>query len=250
MDSSQTSFQDLPAELRLMVYSNISPPLTSHLAFALKGLMMSCTTIKAEMEHAVVCNMIKYLDEMKEAWSAAYGTTLRTSTPASVLDVKKGVTVSIPNSFFRLQGQHSMVGPWFPRPLLHLIPLHVDNITVEIYEDEPGTVPLDTKKTLKLHISLENLLGTNESIPLEDGTWFEIPRERLCADSLTVAGNRAFSLWHAIYHGDELHGYWAIDKEDVLLAGAKTWHRLSGARVSRFSEMAERKYARDLPDRH
>ncbi|KAL5386418.1 hypothetical protein DPSP01_004143 [Paraphaeosphaeria sporulosa] len=66
MDHSRTRFLDLVAEIRVMVYSHISPPLTDHLDFAMKGLMLSYNRIKAEMEDAMVENMNKYLDEMKE----------------------------------------------------------------------------------------------------------------------------------------------------------------------------------------
>lgn len=105
--SEKTGFQDLPTELRLMVYANISPPLTGHMTHSLKGFMLSSKAIKHELEHTVVGNMVKYLNEMKKEWNQTYGSNLMVSTPHSALDVKEGchrihslVLLQRPRSYF------------------------------------------------------------------------------------------------------------------------------------------------------
>ncbi|KAF2448468.1 hypothetical protein P171DRAFT_213343 [Karstenula rhodostoma CBS 690.94] len=224
MDRPKTGFQDFPVEIRLMVYSHISPPLTSYLDYALKGLMLSCKETKTEMEHVIVANMKKYLDEMKKEWTETYGTTLRVSTPTTVLEVKQGITVTIPGSFFWLGSQNSPGKPPFPRPLLRLLPLHVDNITLKA-----GRNPLKYG-LLDFHSHIQELLHPR-SEPGDDPQ-FGVPPQPLCADSLTMKGIWGnFGARDACF-GTETHSYWHVKREGDTEASRnggvrKTWHRLS-----------------------
>lgn len=232
MDSSRTGFQDLPAEMRLEVYSNISPPLTEHLAVATKGLMLSCQQVHAEMEDAIVRKMNKYLDEMKDEWYKTYGTTLEVSRPTTPLEVKKGITVTIPRDFMRVSPDRLNM---FPVPLLRLLPLHVENITLKAER-----IPRAYHAIGAVHVEfpaigfveeLYSVLGIHKFLLLDNGKPHAVRGDGfLCADSLTIEGAWAQEGRRENLRPGEGDDWWFEQRTDADAAtGAevrKTWHRL------------------------
>ncbi|KAL5414029.1 hypothetical protein PMIN04_009187 [Paraphaeosphaeria minitans] len=279
MDHSKTVFLDLAVEVGLMVYSHISLPLTDHLGFVMKSLMLSCKKIKAEMEQAIIENIQMYLDGMKKEWTETYGTTLHVSTPATVLEVKKGITVTIPGSFFVSDEDRGDPRKRFPTSLLRILPLHVDNIMLKVGRDVPdGWTESAATGFVK---DIYGILGIEKTLKLDNGEQRGVSDGCLCADSLTVDGNLAYGGWRQALRRDEEDDYWFEKREEgnstMGSDAQKTWHRLcefgwmleaddepSSQDLSTYSirwdwllhhdddlhAQIEESYDRDLPTRH
>lgn len=175
------------------------------------------------------------------------------------LTSKKGVTVSIPWSYFR-DPDHT-----FPHPLLRLIPLHLDNVIVNLYEDEPGRT-----SQWELHVKdrfldgLAYLLGLGFRYSSMAGRLIDIGnilhtddgntvqgRNPLCADSVTLP------FWGTCGGGCEGERepggiYWRVQThvDANWHVTGKTWHRMHVTQSPRNRKLVVVTHARDLPSRH
>jgi hypothetical protein len=131
--------QGLPAELRLKVYSNMSPPFDLHIGEN-RGILMANRLFKSEVEAEWIRNMGRFLQSVMDAWSTKYASPLRIDLPTTIMEIKH-VKLAIPKSTVRAE-----VFREFPAALLPLLDLHISSMTITFYEDEvfdetehPGT---------------------------------------------------------------------------------------------------------------
>ena len=209
------SLTDLSTEIRLEICSNftsIDSPVKEHID-SIKGLLLSCKTIHEELQGEILRNTNQYLSNMKEEWTLTSPTTkLLTSSPSTLTEVQKGIKISIPNTFFRdlcaaealenANGEHATKNPGLPRALVRILPLHVQHITVNTYEDDDKEASKSNITPLKEPIPINRffwefhkLLSAKDNrhtVHLDDGTNFFNMDYPLCVDSLTF--NSALTL--------------------------------------------------------
>ncbi|KAI4705890.1 hypothetical protein J4E81_000775 [Alternaria sp. BMP 2799] len=95
-DVKAASLLGLPAELRLKMYAEMSPPLNGHIA-DYQSLLLSCKKLKAEAEIEIVRNMQHFLRDVMSTWNKTYGAPLRINIPIQV-DQITHVEIGIPTS--------------------------------------------------------------------------------------------------------------------------------------------------------
>ncbi|KAF1994821.1 hypothetical protein P154DRAFT_612596 [Amniculicola lignicola CBS 123094] len=128
MTTAETKFSllDLPPELRLKVYSHISPSLDCH-PWHYQGLLLSCRQIQLEVEDEAVKSMVRYLKGVADAWDTIFTLPLGIKMPTSFANAKH-VTASISMSILK-----SGVGAKFMEPLSPLARLHLSSLTLDFH---------------------------------------------------------------------------------------------------------------------
>jgi hypothetical protein len=121
--------QGLPAELRLKIYSGMSPPFDIPIGEN-RGILMANSSFKSEVEAEWIRNMRRFLQSVLDAWSTKYASPLRIDLPTTILGIKH-VKLAIPKSVVRAE-----VFCHFPAALLPLLDLHISSMTIAFYEDE------------------------------------------------------------------------------------------------------------------
>jgi hypothetical protein len=129
-------FMDLPTELRLLVYTQISPPVTAPIADYL-GLTLVSKQIHDEFAPEAVKSMHAFLAGVKKDWYIAYGSEIHLTNPTSLTEIEV-ITVSIPLTFFASPKlQHGA----FPNALRPLLRLDIKKLTIALYDDRPKAKP-------------------------------------------------------------------------------------------------------------
>lgn len=195
-----------------MVYSNLTSPTSpvkDHLA-TMKGLLLSCKLVYKELRREILQNTNKYLSALKTEWDLAVPNyELLTCTPTTLAEVRTGIEIRIPNSFFRdrcsgpplraTARQFAMIS--IPRALVRILPLHVTHISVLTYEDKTGPEAIlvlnSSLPLLGFFRGSRKLMGENKNpILLDDGTTFTTTDNPFCADGLTFTSVLQYSGSH------------------------------------------------------
>ena len=131
-DIKAASLLGLPAELRLKMYAEMSPPLNGHIA-DYQSLVLSCKKLRAEAEIEVVRNMQHFLKDVKSTWDKTYGAPLRINIPIQV-DQITHVEIGIPTSILEKPDMFAR----FPAAFALLPRLYIARLTFIFYDDKDG----------------------------------------------------------------------------------------------------------------
>ncbi|KAI4645787.1 hypothetical protein J4E93_005365 [Alternaria ventricosa] len=131
-DVKAASLLGLPAELRLKMYAEMSPPLNGHIA-DYQSLVLSCKKLKAEAEIEIVQNMQHFLRDVISTWDKTYGAPLRINIPIQVDQITR-VEIGIPTSIL----DKPDVFTRFPAAFALLPYLYIARLTFIFYDDKDG----------------------------------------------------------------------------------------------------------------
>ncbi|CAA9962927.1 hypothetical protein CFE70_006351 [Pyrenophora teres f. teres 0-1] len=122
-------FLALPAEIRLEIYSNMAVPRDNSFWYY-RGLYMSCSQVRNEMDHECGKILRKHLEEIKNSWPSTFGLGLL--IPKGFSDMHR-VVLRIPELFISLTAvEHINKHQRFFMDLSPLFTLHLQSITMRI----------------------------------------------------------------------------------------------------------------------
>ena len=127
-------FQQLPPEIRLKIYRNLSPISTSCTA-EWTGLLLSCKLVYHEMQHELLRVMTRYLKHIETDWMKTYNVPLKISTLSTIAEIGT-VSVAIPNSYFRAQRLRFPASRKFSAIFMALLGLGISRLKFTRYEDD------------------------------------------------------------------------------------------------------------------
>ena len=131
--TDQVGFLHLPVELRLLVYSHISP-LRNHLTYD-AGLFLSCKLVYAEVSEETLKDLHAYLAGAERKWDTEYTprpSQLNITKPTTIAGLMNSIVLSIPVSLLDgLDWEHISRRGVFAQ-LTHL---YVSELTISLHED-------------------------------------------------------------------------------------------------------------------
>ena len=132
-DVKAASLLGLPAELRLKMYAEMSPPLNGHIA-GYQSLVLSCKRLRAEAETEMVRNMQRFLEHVMSTWDKTHDAPLRIKMPTRIGQITN-VEIRIPTSVLGVRGMFAK----FPAAFALLPRLCIARLTFILYDDEDGS---------------------------------------------------------------------------------------------------------------
>jgi len=170
-DVKAASLLGLPAELRLKMYAEMSPPLNGHLA-DYQSLILSCKLLHDEAETESVRNMQRFLKDVMSTWDKTHDAPLRIKMPTQI-DQITHVEIAIPTSTLDIPDMFAK----FPAAFALLPRLYIACLTFSFYEDEDSWKNISlpaTQERLRGYFLLEscvsNMMAKDMKLSLDDDT--------------------------------------------------------------------------------
>ncbi|KAJ4346655.1 uncharacterized protein N0V89_010586 [Didymosphaeria variabile] len=178
---AQSRLRNLPVEIRLKIYEQMTPPVVSRL-LDWRGLFLSCRLFHYEMKHELLRNMIKYLNRIQKDWVKVHAAPLQICIPTSITSIEK-LSVAIPNSYFRAREAQFPAARIFSATLLSLLQLGISQLTIGRYEDDDKmkrtTSPVTEHSLADFVRDLLDLMDPSKparAIKTDDGTELVVSR--------------------------------------------------------------------------
>lgn len=179
MEESQRTthprLQDLPAEIRLKIYEQMTLPASSCMA-DWNGLFVSCKLFFNEMRYEFLRNTMKYLEQINTEWKRIHKSPLQITTANNTCAIQN-ISVAIPNSYFRARESQFPATRTFSATILSLLRLEVSKLVLKRYEDDGGMkrtiVPVTEQSVADFMRDLIDAVDVSKpaiQIRLDDGT--------------------------------------------------------------------------------